>query len=647
MQIKLKKLHINNFKKIKELLIEFGDVTNISGDNYIGKSSIYDAICWVLFGKSSTGKSEGREFRVRPFDANGADIDHIDVSAELFLEIDGKEAILKKTQRQKWQKIRGSVETHHTGDENIYSWNGAEIKQNVFQSRIDEIISADTFKKLSSVTEFMNMDQKKKREFLLLTCLGKKEEDIVSEVAGFDYIKSEIEAGKTIEEIQATLRNSLKIMNEEKDRIDSSITERSRDLVDIDVSDFELQRNAILEKIADVEAKEADSNKQLAELDQITSGIMKLKFEISDFEKMASEKVIAERKAQQEKVDSLSETVSKSQAESKLKSMELEQKQARIATLNTELESARKRYSEVKAEYMDEAGLICPTCGQDFTQDKKNKIVADYEKTKEARLLEINKNGQRINAEKKKLESEIENLRVYINQLNSLLQSKSIELKDESELLNKLPCKADLSENQAFDVLQRRLAVQEHALEKLNNGRSFRQIIANSKKELQAELSEVEKKIASADNSKTEERISELKQAFKDKVQEIAYAEKKQLECEEFQQAKDAYITENVNKMFENIRFQLFRNQKNGGKERVCDTYLKNGSYYGDNVSSGAEKIIIGLEFIRGLQKILGISTFVVIDNAESINEYNIPKMESQLIEIRVSKDKEMVVDVL
>ena len=273
----------------------------------------------------------------------------------------------------------------------------------MFQSRIDEIISADTFKKLSSVTEFMNMDQKKKREFLLLTCLGKKEEDIVSEVAGFDYIKSEIEAGKTIEEIQATLRNSLKIMNEEKDRIDSSITERSRDLVDIDVSDFELQRNAILEKIADVEAKEADSNKQLAELDQITSGIMKLKFEISDFEKMASEKVIAERKAQQEKVDSLSETVSKSQAESKLKSMELEQKQARIATLNTELESARKRYSEVKAEYMDEAGLICPTCGQDFTQDKKNKIVADYEKTKEARLLEINKNGQRINAEKKKL----------------------------------------------------------------------------------------------------------------------------------------------------------------------------------------------------------------------------------------------------
>lgn len=691
MQIKIKALKMLNFKKVKDFSIEFGDVTNISGDNYIGKSSIYDAICWVLFGKSSTGKSEGREFRVRPFDADGADIDHIDVSAELFLEIDGKEAILKKTQRQKWQKIRGSVETHHTGDENIYSWNGAEIKQNVFQSRIDEIISADTFKKLSSVTEFMNMDQKKKREFLLLTCLGKKEEDIVSEVDGFDYIKSEIEAGKTIEEIQATLRNSLKIMNEEKDRIDSSITERSRDLVDIDVSDFELQRNAILEKIADVEAKEADSNKQLAELDQITSGIMKLKFEISDFEKMASEKVIAERKVQQNKLDALIETVSNSQAELKVKYMELEQKQSRFSTLSVEIKEEQKKYADLKstsyvddyeqriydldskisavvAESLNESTLSCPTCGRlyeksqienmkkDFEKSKisrietleyqKSVLISENNKLKKHRLDEIIANGNRISQEKKSTETEIENLRVYISQIDSLVQSKSLELKAESELLNKLPCKADLSENQAFDALQRRLAVQEHALEKLNNGQSFRQILANSKKELQAELSEVEKKIASADNSKTEERISELKQAFKDKVQEIAYAEKKQLECEEFQQAKDAYITENVNKMFENIRFQLFRNQKNGGKERVCDAYLKNGSYYGDNVSSGAEKIIIGLEFIRGLQKILGMSTFVVIDNAESINEYNIPKMESQLIEIRVSKDKEMKVEV-
>lgn len=56
MKIKLISLELKNFKGIKEQLITFGDITQISGDNGTGKSSIFDSFCWLLFGKNSTDK---------------------------------------------------------------------------------------------------------------------------------------------------------------------------------------------------------------------------------------------------------------------------------------------------------------------------------------------------------------------------------------------------------------------------------------------------------------------------------------------------------------------------------------------------------------------------------------------------------------
>lgn len=54
--IKLKKLILENFKGIKQLKIDFSNVTNIFGDNGVGKTTIFDAFTWLMFGKDSTDK---------------------------------------------------------------------------------------------------------------------------------------------------------------------------------------------------------------------------------------------------------------------------------------------------------------------------------------------------------------------------------------------------------------------------------------------------------------------------------------------------------------------------------------------------------------------------------------------------------------
>jgi len=59
MDIRLKQLRLENFKCHKALTLDFnGQNTSIYGDNATGKTSVYDAFVWLLFGKDSAGNGE-------------------------------------------------------------------------------------------------------------------------------------------------------------------------------------------------------------------------------------------------------------------------------------------------------------------------------------------------------------------------------------------------------------------------------------------------------------------------------------------------------------------------------------------------------------------------------------------------------------
>ena len=66
MEIKILKIKIENFKKVKQFELELnGDNVNIYGDNETGKTTLVDAFTWCLFGKNSQWLSD-TNFKIRP-----------------------------------------------------------------------------------------------------------------------------------------------------------------------------------------------------------------------------------------------------------------------------------------------------------------------------------------------------------------------------------------------------------------------------------------------------------------------------------------------------------------------------------------------------------------------------------------------------
>ena len=99
-KIHLKSLNISYFKGIRALHIEFdSDLTSIYGDNATGKTTVYDALTWLLFGKDSSGSAK---FSIKPTGIPG-----VTPTVTALLEINGEPMKLCKTLREKWSKPRG------------------------------------------------------------------------------------------------------------------------------------------------------------------------------------------------------------------------------------------------------------------------------------------------------------------------------------------------------------------------------------------------------------------------------------------------------------------------------------------------------------------------------------------------------------
>ena len=105
--IKLKSLKLTHFKGIKDLEIEFTDNTFIQGANGSGKTTIFDAFTWLLFGKNSYGQTD---FEIKTLDKNGAAIPKIDHEVEAVIEVDGHETTIRRVYSEKWVKQRGAEE---------------------------------------------------------------------------------------------------------------------------------------------------------------------------------------------------------------------------------------------------------------------------------------------------------------------------------------------------------------------------------------------------------------------------------------------------------------------------------------------------------------------------------------------------------
>lgn len=666
MQIKLKKIHIENFKGCKDRTIQFGSKTDISGANATGKTTVEDAWSWLLFDKDSTGASK---FQMRPLDSDGNQIDNIEIMVKGTLDIDGKEVVLKKVQKQNWVKERGTQERKFKGNVNEFEIGGYPKSEKDYKEYISGKVDEELFKLITNPSAFTSLPWKKQREVLMKLVDEISDIEIAQSDKKFLPLISELEQAST-DDIQQKYNKAMKEWKKKQVELPARIDEVSKQLVDIDTAELELQANYLKEQIDDVEHQQEDADSAVKEYDKLSAEIIRVKGEMRAIFDKANTSLSDERKVIQNRIDEATDGFEESRSQIKLSEMRIEQLQK--AAEQNEAEKVRlqeawkaektKSYPEYEEiPVLDENALTCPTCGQDLPEELRNQKIADYEERKTKNRLDYNKAKEQFeNTQKrragdiadkgnsiveviKKEKAEIEQLEAKVKQKKEDTIQFNKEKSAAMEELSKLPETADLSENQEYEALQAELSNLEESQRNMDTGADYRSQLKIKLSGLREELSAVEKKIASADNSAIEERIEQLQVEQREVGQKVADQEKMIYLLEQFIRAKMDKISESINEKFKTVSWKLFDMQINGGMKETCECTVSGVPY--SSLNNG-HKIIAGLDIISSLSALYGVSAPIFIDNAEALNDFNIPAMDCQMVLLKVSDDKELKMEV-
>lgn len=143
MNITFKELRLTNFKSHQDLKVEFGDTTQITGDNAKGKSSIGEAITFLLYGNDLVGSK---------LDPSPVTYEANETIVELTFEVDGAE-------RQLARKLV-SGKANYIIDE-------VPSKASDFNEIVNDLFDKDLFLSLFNPLYFFTMHWEKQRGMVL------------------------------------------------------------------------------------------------------------------------------------------------------------------------------------------------------------------------------------------------------------------------------------------------------------------------------------------------------------------------------------------------------------------------------------------------------------------------------------------------
>lgn len=665
-QIKLLSMHIQNFKGCKDRVIEFGQTTRITGDNGVGKSTVFDAYLWLLFDKNSKGVTN---FAVRPLTESGETINNIEISVEATISVDNDEYKLRKTQKQKWVKKRGTDTREFQGNVNEFDINGYPKSQKEFKEFISGIVNEEVFPLISNPTAFTSLPWKEQRD-ILMQFVGDVSDIGIAEAFGEKYLKliPEFKIANT-DDILKKYTKAKNIYNKDMVEIPARIDEVSKQLVIADVGALEVEKAAKEVALQKVEDEISGGTGKLEEINKKREEILNLKFHISEIQNEENQKLFDKSKIVRDNLNARDRELSNVKREIgslsdviKTVHNKYEAQEREKDRLLVEWRSEKtKTFPEfVPLDPLPERATICPTCGRELAEDVKKKILDDYEASvelhqnkysedkaefEEARakkLEQIEKDGKEATASRDKIKANEAELHKKMDELNIQLADTQKKYDIAKAELEKFPTKADISENTEYLATIEKISVLEKEIEVMSAESTGKTELEAKKAVLKDEIAEITGKIVAADNSKVKERIAELEAEQKEVGQKIAEQEQMIDLVEDFIRAKMNMISEKINGMFSVVSFKLFDNQINGGLKETCTCTVKGVGH--SDVNDGHE-IVAGLDIINTFSEKFGVRCPIFIDRAGELNEIYIPEMDNQLILLKRVDNQEFKVE--
>lgn len=636
MRATLKRVVLENFMCYAHAEFDFYDITKIIAKNGIGKSTIATAYLWCLFNCDY----ELKDNPVVRREVDGVSVDDMDVSAELTLDVDGKEITMKKVQKRTYSKDGNSYK-----DDNKYFVNDVPKTLKDFNAYLD--VDMNVFKMCSNVNAFLNQKPAEMREYLF---------SLVENVTDLDIARSKAELAELVPLLEKYSAEELSAMNKAtkakitKDLpiLDGQIKEKERDIQiksDIDTSDLELYRNSLKAQIADCIAKQTDNNKLLTEYDKASADILDLKFKQGDLSRKANEDNIKARRGLESQISNLNYVIDDAKKSIDNAEKVVEFDKDKIAEYQKVLEDSRTKWKAEKERVFDENSLICPYCKQEYPEEKKEELRADFKTHKEAELNRITGKGNTA----KNMLDEVKGLLVEAEQeltdRKQRLEKHLVDLADLEKQLSELPQEIDVTATEEYKALEQQIAEKEEAMHKANDVSAVKAELKAQENDLRQQLSECERKIAESNTEKDEQRLEELRAEQRTQEQNKTNAEKILDLLDELDKAKNETLSDSINSRFSLVKWKLFELNKSGGYKSVCIPTVNRKSIL-TTMSNKGNRILGRVDICNSIQKISGMSVPIILDDSESLDSTNQKKVaemvDSQLIMLIVNDSKKL-----
>lgn len=631
--MKLTKLELLNFKGLKSFTINLNGDVVIRGDNATGKTTVFDSVCWLLFGKDSLDRAD---FEIKTLDG-GEPIHKVnhEVTGTFTLD-EGGTVELKRVYREKYSSPRGGdiTLTGHTTD---YFVDGVPKKEKEYKEMVSSLVDESIFKLITNPLYFNETySWQNRRKLLLEMCGDISDEDVI---ASHDELRrlAELLEGRTVDDHRKVVAAKKTAINKELDmipiRIDEAVRNKPetasdkekliRDIETLSAGIDEVEKQKAIIKngfsSTEKESKIRDINRQLdAQKSKVLSDYHKQKQHLrgeyeASLTKLKMVEVDRDRCA--DRRDELNK--------------EIERESKRIVTLQSEFDTFNAQQFNKES---------CPTCGQALPADKQAVLEAEFNTNKSKKLEEwkgLIESAVKLKAnyeeQQEIMVSKIDSLTTEASQYNDAYNVKFKEYEAYSEPnLEDDPVYADLKAQLFLLEIDDEPGADTEELTKLDEELSS---MKAKKAGLETELNKF--KLIDDINH----RILELENQQQKLVAEKNALDEASFLMDEFIKAKVNMLEENINSRFKLARFKMFNVMLNGNAEECCETTYKGVPYRSMN---NAARINVGLDIINALTSYFKVNAPVFIDNAEAVTDF-IP-VNSQTIKLIVDESEPQLV---
>lgn len=640
--MKLLKLTLDNFRAAKHLdFVPDGKNAAIYGKNSTGKTTVYNAYTWLLFGKSATGE---KNFSPKTLDGAGQEKHHLDHGVEgVFLLDDGSRLTLARILSEKHTKKQGTGDVVFEGNTTEYYINGVPAKAKEYDATVKSICDEEKMKILTMPDYFAAALPWQKRREIMLDVVGDVlfDDDIISSRQELAPLRDYLMQYGT----RYTIEQLLKVAKEERRKL-------LKDLEDIPVRIDETTK-----RLRPMEYTREDLEQQIEMIQQMIDGLEEEKQQISVPDAVAEGKTrLAELQAKlveeqlkfiTDNPDNYTEQLSKLRSSISAQKIDLErlQREYRSLTLeekrlNEDRERTAREYNIVQQEQWT-GSTICPTCGRELPAEKVEAAKRKFHLEKSQKQERLNQYGK---------EHCNKDMIVAVQQKIIVKQAEIDEI--EKTILDSKSHMEQLQEQQKFapkfensEVYQ---SIQNQIRETEEQKCSGNQMVATRLDGLMREITEKRQQLTNLQqqlfvldaNEQCRRRIGELEEDEQRISANLEQAEYKISLCDKFMTAKIEMLTKQFNSHFQHVRFKLFEQQINGGYTECCEVMIpceQDGEQMlvPYNQANTGSRMYAGLEIINTLGRYWNMSLPVFIDNAESYT--SLPQIESQVIQLIVN----------